>query len=141
MACCLYIRFDTIRVRKMGKESPEDTSPAHMVWQRLQNCPIWQSMRSPADPSLCGEAGDDRGPFADGEEGWAVVFRAEIRNSGTPRAGNVSKSGFFIPARTNSRHGPSPLIRIPTVPPSPPGWHSECRFLSRGSSPKELPNV
>ena len=55
----------------------------------------------PQIPGLCGEDGDDRGPFADGEEGRAFVFRAEIRNCG------IRWAGLFIPARTNSRHGPS----------------------------------
>ena len=55
----------------------------------------------PQIPGLCGEDGDDRGPFADGEEGRAFVFRAEIRDCG------IRWAGLFIPARTNSRHGPS----------------------------------
>ena len=52
-------------------------------------------------------------------------------------ATSANLGSLYRPQRTAGMDQ-APLFEYPLFP---PGWHSECRFLSRGSSPKELPNV
>lgn len=139
---------------QMVKEMPRGhlCSPYGMANYVFKIAQCGNPCGAPQIPGLCGEDGDDRGPFADGEEGRALVFRAEIRNSGARRAGDVSSGPFIYRPERTAGMDSSPLIRIPTVlpprvafrMPGPVPWFiaetaAECLGTDKQYKPSHVP--